>query len=568
MSAALLAAPWLVATFALAALLAMLGVLRHARGRGRWLLALQPLLAALLLAALLWPEATPRGTLRVYSGEGGIASGPAGVAVALPGAEAPAEALRVPDLATALRRFPEVDAVQVVGGGLAPHDRDALGARRLVHAAPSATQPRPAFVELLPPVAVRPGAPWTLRGRVAGSQGEVELLDPAGSVVATGATDGEGRFVLQGLSRAPGPMLFDLRLRREGRTLAQAAVPVVAAEVAAPRVLLLAGVPSPETKFLRRWALDAGVALESRVALAPTLGQRRGAAALDAAALAGYDLVIADERSWAWLAPQRTALAAALDDGLGLLLRVTGPLPPRVAQDWRALGVALQPGPGTPRETRLAPDDAPLHAWPLSWADGLPVTHWRDTAGEPVAAWRAQRRGRLGAVWLADSFRLHTRGAAARHAALWSELVGALARADAEPPLRVPPEAWIGRRAELCGLAVQARVQDPQGAVVPLLPRRGCAAFWPRQPGWHRVVSERVEAGSAPASTWFHVPEPAQAAARVAAADARATAALAQRSDRAPVRAPVRWREVLLLAALALAALAWWFERRWRPAEA
>jgi hypothetical protein len=568
MSAALTGSPWLLAAFALAALLAMLGVLRHARGRGLALALLQPLLAALLLAGLVWPEAPVRGTLRVLTADASAPTATSGPLVALPGAAAFPGVARVPDLATALRRFPEVDAVHVFGRGLAPHDRAALGGRALVFAPAAATPDAPAFVELEAPTAARPGAPWTVRGRVAGARGAIELLDPAGALVAETTPDGQGRFALEGLSRAAGPMLFRLRLRRDDRILAQADVPVAATDVAPGRVLLLAGVPSPELKFLRRWALDAGLELESRVALAPRVGQRRGAAALDAAAFAGYDLVIADERSWAWLAPQREALVAALEDGLGLLLRVTGPLPPRVADEWRALGVDLQQAQqARPRETRFATADAPLHAWPVTWDGALPVPRWLDIEARPLAAWYPHGRGRVGAVWLADSFRLHTRGAAARHAALWADLAGTLARADGIRAPWLQQEAWVGRRVTLCGLPDRARVQPPDGDAVRLLTVRGCAAFWPRRAGWHRIQPDAPDPVAASAATWFHVPEAVAAAPRMAAADARDTAALASLASPPPDSAsPPRWREALLLAALALAALVWWLERRWRPA--
>src|SRR6185312_8812449 len=100
-----------------------------------------------------------------------------------------------------------------------------------------------------------------------------------------------------------------------------------------------AGAPDPELKYLRRWAVDAGVDLASRIVLSDGVAIQDGAAALDADALAKTDLVMVDERAWKNLdAGAKQALEHATRDGLGLFLRVSGPLPDVAAGDWRALG--------------------------------------------------------------------------------------------------------------------------------------------------------------------------------------------------------------------------------------
>src|SRR5690606_39817443 len=110
------------------------------------------------------------------------------------------------------------------------------------------------------------------------------------------------------------------------------------------RVQVLAGAPDPDLKYLRRWAVDAGLRLDSRIVLSDGIALVDGAVALDAAALAQLDLVVIDERAWAALdATQQTALRAAVEDGLGLLLRVTGPLDAAVAADWSRFGFRIAP---------------------------------------------------------------------------------------------------------------------------------------------------------------------------------------------------------------------------------
>lgn len=157
----------------------------------------------------------------------------------------------------------------------------------------------------------------------------VELLDPAGQVVDTAATDAAGQVQLRGQARAPGQVLFALRLR-DGAGAERGRVPVLIAAVPSARVLLLAGAPQPELKYLRRWANDAGMQVRSQIAVGPGVQLGEGAA-LDAASLDVLDLLVIDQRRLVALGnAQRQGVRAAIGRGLGVLVRTDGPwmLPP------------------------------------------------------------------------------------------------------------------------------------------------------------------------------------------------------------------------------------------------
>lgn len=542
--------------------LAMFGsIVLAARFGGRRrvaLIALQPLAAALLLAALSLRDAPAPSTLIVLTPNAQVAGIDAGLRatrIALPGGPAGEGIESVPDLATALRRY-AADRLIVAGDGLPRHDRDTVGARALEFI-PSPPSKQSAFIEFDAPATVRAGTWWTLRGRVANAQdARIELLDPAGSKIATAAPADDGRFVLEALARAPGPAVFELQLRRGDTTLRALPVPVVAETAAPLRVLLLAASPSPELKYLRRWALDAGAQLEARIALAPGLGQRRGTATLDAAQLAELDLLIVDERSWPQLAALQPALREAVTQGLGLLVRITGPVPERVAQAWKAWGIDATSATKT-REVRLP--EAPqvlLHAWPGAATQTQPVLS-AAIDGAPLAQWHALGRGRVGTWRLADSHRLYTRGDRERHATLWSQAWSTLARPRAAAP-RLPMRAVSGERAVICGVAPDAAIATPAGTSEPLAVVDDCAAFWPRSAGWHRLTS----GGS---TQPFHVHDPALLASILSEERREATRALV-RAMPAPKETAPRSTDALraaLLAALALVmTLAWWIERR------
>jgi hypothetical protein len=98
--------------------------------------------------------------------------------------------------------------------------------------------------------------------------GWVELIDPAGQRTDISALTQAGDFTLQGSARVPGLALFKLRLRdAQRKLLEETEVPVWTATDTAPRLLLLAGAPSPEVKYLRRWANDAGLSLHTQISV-------------------------------------------------------------------------------------------------------------------------------------------------------------------------------------------------------------------------------------------------------------------------------------------------------------
>ncbi|MFT3792508.1 MAG: carboxypeptidase regulatory-like domain-containing protein [Rudaea sp.] len=552
-------------------LAAAFGVWRT-HGRHRVLRAvLQPVAALLLYLCLFPPTAsehfaadelvvlTPGVTARQ------VAALPlAANVVALPGVEAGGAIERAPDLGTALRRHADARRLRIVGGGLPDRDRDA--ARGRVARFNAAPLPR-GLVELDAPAFVLAGHRWRVGGRAEGvAGGRAELRDPAGAVVAAGPLDAQGRFALGATAKGEGDALFALQLFDQKGTRVETVSVPLATRVGAPlRVLLLAGAPDPESKYLRRWAVDAGVALDSRIALSEGIALNEGAVALDVDALRNADLAILDERAWATLdASHRLALIAAVRDGLGLLLRVNGPVPAAVAADWAAFGLRVQAAeamppvvldktlglgdPGVTFAPRAFAVEAPRAAPLLRADDGSPVA-WSVDAG----------RGRVVLWLLSDSYKLVLHGEAAAFGSVWSDTFAAVARARGESVPALPDTARVDERAVLCGLAADAAVVDETGTRTPLLVGADrCAGYWPSVSGWHVLLNS--------GERWpFPVRTDGEAAGVAAAHAARATRGLlgaaASPAGMATRGVPLpRWP--FFLAWLAAAATLWWFERR------
>lgn len=560
---------WIATLLAATALLAMLRLARQHRQFGRTRLAMlllaQPLLAALLYFALFPPrQSVASGTLTVLTA-GGSAPAAAGIRIALPEASIDADAEPMPDLATALRQHPGMSRLQVVGDGLEARD---LEAARTLPLAFVATPAPVGLVELQAPTQVAAGNVFAVSGRVAGlPDATVELRDPAGQRVQHARLDAQGRFALQGQARAAGLATFSLRvLARGGRRHEALPLPLRIDAPPSPRLLVLAGAPTPELKYLRRWAIDAGLELRTRISTGGGVSLGEAPVALDAAQLRRVDAVMLDVRSLRALGGgERTALTAAIRDGLGVALRLDEPLQAADRARLRAWGYALDAG-TTSESTRLTGDPAlPAVSRRVLRIDGSDaVTLLRDARDRPLATWRALGRGRVAVLALDDSYALVLGGYANRHADLWSRVLAAVARP--RPPAGPLPPAgllWPDELASPCGLGDGARVLTPGGDTValrvdPATGVRRCAAFWPRTPGWHVLR----DGGTA---TPFAV-LPADAGTALRAQRRRdATQALAARQSLPPDAAGVSRRGPSwpwLAAWLLLATLAWWLERR------
>ena len=546
---------------------ALLGIVEtlHLAG-GRRLLGIAAALAApALLYFVLFPPRQPANgkPLRVLTVGGAAAVQADAHTVALPGSDAPAGVERVPDLATALRRRPDASAIQVIGGGLDAVDRDAVRGRRLYFDA--APLPR-GVVSIELPDDLRAGHTFTLRGSVAQGEGlRIALREPGGPRREPAALGADGRFAFALFAPRAAEVSYELSLiDAAGTDVERVAVPVSVRDGTALRLLLLAGGPDADLKYLQRWALDAGHTVDARIALSRGLAQQRGDASLTDAALAETDVAVIDERAWSQLdKAARARLLAAVDAGLGLLLRLgSAPSAAFVAQ-WRELGLSLESADVTPT-LRIAgePDDgaSALQRLPLRVAGSDSLVLAQDRNGVAVAAARNRGQGRLGAWWLYGTRTLVPGGQAALHDALWAHAIDRLARPRQAARPTAPAQSWQYERIELCAREDSLHVDAPSGETTDLLTQRDsdgrwCGGFWPRESGWHAL-----RAGTAQTRFFVRAADATVALHRAyAAAATRTLAGTAIAATPVPVPGP-RWP--WFLAWLVPAATLWWLQRR------
>lgn len=555
----------------------------------------QAIVAALLWLALFPPPATEPVAALVVVTPGLTelpARDPADAWVALPGTAADDGIDAVPDLGTALRRYPGRAPVRVLGHGLPARDLDAAAGLPLVFEPADLPDGLQAIDA---PHSVVQGQAFEVRGRVQGfAGGAVDLLDPAGAVLATASLDDDGGFSLAGRAGPAGDTPYTLRWQGADEALAgDERLDIVVLPPARPRLLLLSGGPSPELKYLRRWAVDAGLSQHSVIELGGGAQLGDPALPITAATLADFDLVVLDERAWRQLGSTgRDRLRTAVREGLGVLVRITGSLDAGdrrrlgdwglVLEDseavrslaWPGAGTADPPAagtttaggttaPGADDPAATAADPTPLlsrRPLRLSARDGRALRLAPD--GEAIVAWRNEGRGRVGATILSDSYRLWLSGRRAAHGQLWADTVQTLARATGTDTAPAPEPAWLGERTSLCGLSPGDTVTAPDGsrtalAIDPATGDAACAGFWPMQSGTYSL--QRGE-DTLP----LLVRDPAAYPAMHAAQRRAATSAIAAQAPTAeasppPIPGP-RWP--WWLAWLLASASLWWFERR------
>lgn len=545
------------------------------------LLLLQPL-CALALYLTLFPPPTqqPAGTLRIATAGTprsiALASGPP--LIALPEAGRISGAQAVPDLATALRRYPGKNRIIILGEGLPPRDIDAARNIALSFTPPA---PRSGILALTPPPTVAPGASFSVSGQIAGRSGSVELLDPAGRLTDRSVPDAKGFFQLQGTARTAGRTVFTLRVKHGSRIIEHAQIPVAVADPIKTRLLIVAAAPSAEVKYLRRWASDAGMDVVAQMQTGAGVALGDPAISIDPSALSRFDAVVFDDRSWAALGNRRSIVLGAVANGLGLILHPSGAIDTNVRAQWQSLGFALKGGnalaplnlppvaDAAVEATRFGigskdqPIDAALPNDPLpdlsrltatpGGSDAAPLL--RDGGGSVIAAWLASGTGRIALFTPIDSYGLTLAGRRALYENWWSDLFSTVLR-PAASPVAFRQIYWAGERATLCGIPPTATVRAPDGKVSQILAEGSCGGYWPTSSGWHQV-----ETGGQ-LRAFFVQPADALPAMR-SARDTSATQLIVthgKRSTESSREHPMpSWPFAILW--LIISAILWWLER-------
>jgi hypothetical protein len=306
--------------------------------------------------------------------------------------------------------------------------------------------------------------------------------------------------------------------------------------------------------------------------------------------LARFDVLVATEEALRSLGgDERAALEAAIRTaGLGLLV-VGEPIAGTVATPltpWQ-ITPAANDAESMVRATRVRlvggrtwPE--PLEVWVATWSEHpLMRALLRDPQGDVLAALEPLGSGRVARSLVAESWRWRLTGQTADYAALWHDVLAAVARQEVpRGQWRLVPAGGVitaGQPVDVTWLGDAenappfARLRDGDGSEVAILrlrqlgdqPGEAAARWWPAQPGWHRLENETgqgIDLHVSPPSEW---PGLERAMCRDATRElVRATAELRPAepvTDAPNDRRQWRWGAWVVFV-IALGAL-WWRER-------
>lgn len=421
----------------------------------------------------------------------------------------------------------------------------------------------------------------------AGARARLHLLDDAGAVVDSaevtldGRGHGEGAFRVRPVRE--GWHEWTVRAAGETRTAGMWALPERAL-----RVLIAAGPPAPESRFVARVLEETGVEVELRQPFGRGLTAGAAPASLPAepTELAEYDVVIVLHGA-TLDAGRRAALERyASEHGGGVLIGARDPLLERLG-----LAAGAQPDSRTiaaddlrwslpPELVRLPPFTGASAAEPMTAAPGALVAATA-ADGAALLVMRGVGHGRGAALGLRETWRWRVAGAAGdEHREFWRSVVDWLAPPASdlriETPHAVSPAALpVTVDVESRGAPPPIRLRRPDGTLETLAtapgggPHHTRLAFLPTDTGVYTLITEQGAAEAA-----VHVapgggsPAPEQhngetSALLALAADASGGRALPAAELESAVRTRLAghqtlpWRLPLLLVILGIATVDW-----------
>ncbi|KAA9331383.1 hypothetical protein F0P96_14145 [Hymenobacter busanensis] len=329
---------------------------------------------------------------------------------------------------------------------------------------------------------------------------------------------GNASFTLQARLRATGPQVLQLEARQNRQLIAHEPVPTVVEAVRHLRVLLLAGGPSFELNLLKNRLAANGHAVAQRLTLARSLQQTdflnlpaQSLRPLTPPLLSRYDAVVADESVWATLGAAETrALSQSVDQGLGMVLLASGSALPKGFPQRAVFGVRARPALATETVEPIRWSTIKAQAAvPATLTGSLLVPLAQSARNEWVAASYRATWGTTVVATPSNTYQWLLAGNTATYDDYWRLLLKAAARplgTQSSWQFSAWPHPHFLLQLHFSGNGLPsslARIEGPFGTHTSLGLRQFSsalpvfsAAFWPKQPGWHKAITPGAEPAS------------------------------------------------------------------------
>ena len=380
------------------------------------------------------------------------------LSAALPGvASWSTQTARIPDLATWLRRHPQIEHLRIVGAGLEPWDlEDLTPTLEVLETAES--EPGLRAVQWQRSLGLGDRLEVTGSFNTAGVEtATLELIGPEGTcdTAEVAGKDPQHPVLFSLRCQPPGEGRFLYRLQATGPTEQLSRTELVDVQVGPaniPAVVWLEDAPSFEAKYFKQWieAVDGRLAIRSRVSRDryhfeyhnfDRLALRRMTPDL----LGEFDLAVVEERAWNRL-PEGDRSAILLEvrnAGLGLLLRMNPDRTAESVDDWplgfRGARVATADrllvqveGLGAEEKEALEVGPFELHLEPGMSPRAV------DKSGRVLALSRFYGAGTVGITLLDKTYPWVLAGEPGTQRLLWQKMIESLARPVHQSTWHIP----------------------------------------------------------------------------------------------------------------------------------
>lgn len=332
-----------------------------------------------------------------------------------------------------------------------------------------------------------------VKGQAKGGD-RISLLDPFGTVVETGLLDEDGAFALSATPVSVGLLIYSLRLEKQGETLALEPVPVQVSEPQPIRVSLVAGAPNFETKFLKNWAHEAGIAMLVESQLSTDRTRTEWINSDNKFDTTASDLWIMDVGRWRSLSleDRDVYLSQVATQGKGLLFYGSGleqalPVlanfvlsPTDVDRDYTSEGNLIT------LSQRLTATETAIRQSLVPESDF-----------ESDAFYQNHQRGRIGVVSLTNSHQLFTFGLKESYVSFWSAVVSNMLPPEQNTHFLINTgvKNFVGQRNMICfdtpadSLTLYANGQSNTLPLQLMAFRNDqkCLFHWPNNHGWVKL---------------------------------------------------------------------------------
>ncbi|MFS4417742.1 hypothetical protein [Maribacter sp. 2307ULW6-5] len=330
------------------------------------------------------------------------------------------------------------------------------------------------------------------------------LKDPSGTAMDSLALHDapEQAFRFQLRPKAVGQWRYQLVVRDStGREQGSEPLPIQVRSPRKPRVLLLNGFPTFESKYLKNFLADKGHSLTVRNQLTTDRyrfehynAPPKNIYGLTQEGLKAFDLVVTDTDTYNDLSgSSRGALLAAVgEQGLGLFLLPTGALfsgRPSFFHFSRAASEKVVLGEG---------GNSAVAKHPYRFAGPFPLQRLFLRKGQPLAGYVPLGKGKVGTTLLKNTYPLLLKGEAETYAQFWSEVLPKVAKgreSSVQMTLGNPwPRPGHPLPFEMASQEELPSIRSKSGAKIPLLQNvelggRWQGRYYPKEKGWNQILA-------------------------------------------------------------------------------